>query len=152
MSKPVIQPSNLPPYTKALLERRRKAIALRQEKWTMRDIATTLGVSLAAVAHWIKLYEKHGDKGLVSTRPGAVGRISQEQWEEFFKLLRKPNPETREPWTWREAAALMKQKYDVEFDSSYFRARLRDAGLTMRRSPRSTSSPRKKDEVQDADT
>src|SRR5215211_8445288 len=68
--------------------RRRRALALHQQGWTQRAIATALAVSAAAVSQWLTAARRAGPSALrAHPPPGGPPRLTAHQRDRLPELL-----------------------------------------------------------------
>ena len=105
-----------------LERRRRRAVALVEEGWSMRDAAKAVGASPGSVSTWYATYQKHGDAGLAAkAHPGRPPELTPRQLKELETLLSKGAAHQGYPnelWTLRRVAALIEKEFGVSYDPS----------------------------------
>jgi transposase len=137
--------------------RRIRAVQLRHEGWSQRTIAETLGVSDAAVSHWIAVAERDGVEALRS-RPaaGRVPRLTAEQKRLIPEFLWN-GPEAYgfrgQVWTCARIALVIDEEFGVRYHKDHVGRLLKELGWTpqipIRRATQRDESaiPRWRDEV-----
>ncbi|HWE63125.1 MAG TPA: IS630 family transposase, partial [Chloroflexota bacterium] len=114
--------------------RRLRALHLKQQGWKQRDIAAALGVSEAAVSHWLAA-ARGGDAAALHARrrSGAPSRLTPAQRSLIPELLwhgAEAYGFRGEVWTCARVAAVIAQEYGVSYSKSHASRLLRQLGWT----------------------
>lgn len=122
------------PTTKADLAtwRRQRACELHKAGWWGKDIATALGVSRAAVSHWLKR-EREGGADALKTRPrpGPTPRLTAEQRAQIPGLLARGAEAygfRGDVWTANRIAAVLWRTFGVRYHRDHVSRLLRPIG------------------------
>lgn len=108
---------SLPPAAQEALRHRAVQAVLRGEKQTA--VAKTFGLSRAAVAKWVSLYRRNGEKALNGAKRGRKKQTRLEPWQaaQTVKTITDHCPDqVKLPWVlWtRDAVAqLIKERYGI---------------------------------------
>jgi transposase len=114
--------------------RRLRAVKLRQEGWSQRTIAATLGVSDPAVSHWLAVAERDGVEALRS-RPaaGRVPRLTAEQRRLIPEFLWH-GPEAYgfrgQVWTCARIALVIEAEFGIRYHKDHVGRLLKELGWT----------------------
>jgi transposase len=132
--------------------RRRRAIALRENGWTLSAIAEALGVTAGAVSQWLKVRREKGEPGLASARnhTGRRPKLSQEQITRLLTLLEAGAEElgqVGERWDGKRVAALIKREFGVAYLPTSIPPLLRRLGWTPQK-PQLLASQRDEEKIE----
>lgn len=113
------------PYTglrKDAEQRRLKAMTLLDQGLSQTQVAHKLGVTRAAVCHWVKCRRGGGDAALLAKpHPGPRPKLNDRQRARLEKLLlRGPRRQgyTTELWTLPRVAEVIAKRFGVTYDPS----------------------------------
>ncbi len=120
---------------------RKRAIELYKQGYNRGVIAEILGVNRNSVGTWIKIYKKHGLKGLELQKPGRkIGsgrRLSPEQEQDIQKMIRDKMPDQLKLpfalWNRRAIQALIKEQFKIELPTRTINHYLKRWGFTPQR-------------------
>ena len=105
-----------------LERRRRRAVALLNRGYGVRDTARMVEASPGAVVAWRKAYEKQGNDALrAKPHPGRTPKLSTKQRQQLERLL-KQGPRKHgyptELWTLSRVSELIYERFGVCYDLS----------------------------------
>jgi transposase len=129
------------------LERRRRLAVQRvREGYPIEEVADFLGVHRTTVSRWVAAFREQGAAGLSGRPvPGRPPKLTTTQ-EKIIRRWLDENPTkygfTTELWTAARLAQLIRQEFEVGFNSRYLCAWLRDRGFTPQKPQR---IPRQRD-------
>jgi transposase len=107
---------------KELEQRRLRAMALLDQGWSQADVARHLGVTQGAVSQWKKRYQRDGPEALKAIpHPGPQPKLTAKQREQLGRLLLKgarAHGYRTELWTLKRVTAVIRQRFDVQYDPS----------------------------------
>src|SRR5829696_4149514 len=102
--------------------RRLRALALQQQGWKQRDVATALDVSEAAVSQWLTAARRAGAAALRSRpMPGAPPRLTAAQRQHIPDFLWHGAEAYGFPgdaWTCARVAHVIHEEYGVRYSTS----------------------------------
>lgn len=136
-------------WTAQQLEERRLAARrlLRRGHLTQAEVARRVGVSEAAVSHWVRrLREAGGGTGGLKARPrtGQPSKLSPEEWQQVAGLVRagaRTCGFATERWTLKRVAHLIQRTFGVRYHPNYLAVRLHRLGLSPQQ-PRTRAKER----------
>jgi transposase len=104
-------------------ERRFRAWVLKQAGWKQKDIAHALGVSEAAVSHWLKCGREQGI-GALQSHPslGPQPKLTSDQTELLRRMLTQGAPAFgyhEQVWTSRRVADLIQRTFGVRYHRAH---------------------------------
>jgi transposase len=103
--------------------RRRRALALQQQGWKQRAIATALAVSEAAVSQWLSAARRAGPSALrAHPPPGGPPRLSAQQRDTIPELLwhgAEAYGFRGDVWTCARVAQVIKEEFGVAYSKSH---------------------------------
>jgi transposase len=109
--------------------RRRRALALHQQGWKQRAIATALAVSEAAVSQWLTAARRHGPSVLrAQPPPGGPSRLTAPQRDRLPELLwhgAEAYGFRGDIWTCARVAEVIAQEFGVTYSKSHVSRLLR---------------------------
>ena len=104
---------------KQLEQRRRKAVALRQQGLGPSEIARRLNTTPQTVCQWVREYRRGGDDALAAKpTPGRPSKLSLRQRRGLAKCLLRNATDLGFPtnlWTCRRIAELIERRYAVRY-------------------------------------
>lgn len=120
---------------------RERAIELFKQAHTRKEIAELLGVNRNTVGEWVKIYKKHGFKGLkLKTRGRKVGsgrRLSAEQERTIQKMIRDKMPDQLKLpfalWSRRAIQTLIKGQFGLDMPTRTINHYLKRWGFSPQR-------------------
>jgi transposase len=129
--------------TSAELEaRRRRAVKLLGEGWSVNDAALAVGASRQSVSQWKKLAGSRGEQAkALSAKPQHVPqcRLSRSQQGQLRRLLRA-GPRScgfgSELWTLARVAELVKRRFGVSYHPSHLGRLLHTLGFSCQKPKR----------------
>ena len=108
--------------TQQLEQRRRRAIALLDAGYGVRETARRLGASPGSVSQWRQAYEKNGEQALIAhSPPGRSPQLNDQQTRRLEQLLlRRPGRHgyANELWTLKRVAEVIRKHFGVTYDPS----------------------------------
>lgn len=119
-----------------LEERRREAVRLlRSGRYSQAEVARRLGVSEAAVSHWVEqLWEGGSVRALRRRpRPGRPPYLEPSQWRQLARLLRRgarASGFATERWTLPRVARLIEREFGVRCHPHSLGVHLRQLGFS----------------------
>lgn len=100
-------------------ERRKRALALKQQGWLQKDIALALGVRARAVSQWLKrAHEQGGAEALSRRPPGMTSRLVPGQRAQIPALLARgaeAHGFRSDVWTAARVAEVIHRAFDVRY-------------------------------------
>src|SRR6185312_3857739 len=103
--------------------RRRQALRLLDEGFSLNEVGRMLGASASSVMRWRDAVESEGEEALkVRFSPGRPASLTQRQRRKIVKLLLKgavANGFSTELWTTRRVASLIEEHCQVQFHRSH---------------------------------
>ena len=124
--------------------RRHRAIELLEDGKSPAEVAEFLGVSRNTVYRWRRRYRREGRLGIEAKPiPGRPPRLSPAQLEQLFHCLEKGAKAfgfASERWTQARVAALIQQKFGVDFCAFHVGRILASHGWTLRKSDHKPST------------
>jgi transposase len=115
--------------------RRFRALALAQQGWKQRDIATALGVTEGAVSQWLKRARERGQESLRRRiAPGPTPRLTGAQRADLPDLLAKGAESSGfqgAVWTARRIATVIEREFGVHDHPSHVNRLVRSVGLSV---------------------
>lgn len=122
---------------KYLERRRRRAMALRAEGFTIEETARRVGSSMSSVKRWEKARRERGEHGLdPKPHPGAPRKLSPEQSGELVDLLAQGALAHGWPtdlWTCPRIVVLIERHFGVSYHEDHIGRLLRRLGWTPQR-------------------
>jgi transposase len=114
--------------------RRMRAVKLKREGWSQREIAAALGVSDPAVSHWLAIAERDGVDALRShPAAGPVPRLTAEQRRLIPEFLWH-GPEAYgfrgQVWTCARIALVLEEEFGVRYHKDHVGRLLKELGWT----------------------
>jgi len=120
-----------------LEQRRRKAIALLQQKFTSQEVANKLGVSLRSVNRWQRAVEEHGAEAVAAKpHPGREPFLTLAQKDDLIERLVAGAQAQGFPtdlWTCPRVQALIEREYGVVYHVDHVWRLLRSLGFTAQK-------------------
>lgn len=105
-----------------LERRRRRAVALVEDGWSMHAVAQALGASPGSVSKWYAAYREGGNDALAAQpHPGRPSELTDRQLKRLEKLLCKGPTRCGFPtelWTLKRVAALIEKEFGQRYDPS----------------------------------
>jgi Transposase and inactivated derivatives len=118
-------------------ERRKRAWALKQQRWQQKDIAAALGVSESAVSQWCTRAREQGVEALAHRPPpGVAPRLSVEQRAQLPALLARGAPAygyTGDVWTTKRVAEVIEHTFGVRYHPDHVSRLLHACGWSSQR-------------------
>jgi len=120
-----------------LERRRRKAVALLDEEFSIAEVARRVGAAERSVRHWRQVYEQRGKGGLAAKpHPGKPCKLSARQREGLRKrLLNGARTEGFETdlWTCPRVLEVIRRRYGVEYHVDALPYVLKSLGFTCQK-------------------
>ena len=108
--------------TQQLEQRRRRAIALLDAGYGVRETARRVGASPGSVTQWRQAYEKNGEQALTAhSPPGRSPQLNDRQTRRLEQLLlRGPGRHgyANELWTLKRVVEVIRKHFGVTYDPS----------------------------------
>jgi len=108
--------------TEQLEQRRRKAIALLEQRYRVNETAKLVGVTPGAITQWRKAYEKQGERFFeVHSPPGRPPGLPQKQKARLANVLLKGARQSGYPtelWTLQRIAEVIENHFGIAYDPS----------------------------------
>ena len=105
-----------------LERRRRRAVALVQDGWSIRRAAQAVNASPGSVSVWHAAYRKDGDAALsAKPHPGRPSALTGRQLKRLEQLLLRGPTRcglATELWTLKRVAELIERQFEVSYDPS----------------------------------
>lgn len=103
--------------------RRLQAVVLAEEGWSQQTIAEVLGVTAAAVSHWIAAWRREGRDGVLAhPSPGHPPRLTTEQKRlipDFLWHGAEAYGFRGEVWTCARVARIIEREFSVRYSKSH---------------------------------
>lgn len=133
-----------PQGTKQDLEvRRRAAVALRKQGFTVRQVAQVIGCVPSSVVRWEQLFNEEGPSGLDSKpQCGAKPRLLDKQREKLRNALlqgARAHGWSNDLWTLSRVAKLIEREFGVEYHISHVHRVLGRMGFSAQKPARRAS-------------
>lgn len=128
-----------PKGTKQKLEiRRRAAVALRKQGFSVREVANVIGCAPSAVVQWERDFDEGGAAGLDSkpSKSGSKSRMTDKQRERLREILiegARSQGWQNDLWTLARVAAVIGQQFGVRYHISHVHRLLHQMGFSCQK-------------------
>jgi transposase len=117
---------------KTLERRRRRAVALLQQGWSLREVARRVSAAVSSVSQWRNAWRQGGDGALAPKPvPGRPRQLTDAQRHHLLNLLlqgARANGFPNELWTLKRIAAVIQVQFGVHYHPAHVWKLLRGLG------------------------
>ena len=129
-----------PGSPKQLEARRRRAVALLQAGWGVREVARRVGSSASSVTRWKAVVKRGGASALrAKPQPGRPARLSVRQRKRLLRMLlqgAEAHGYGTDLWTLPRVAALIERAFGVRYHPAHVWKILRGSGWSPQKPER----------------